>query len=383
MLRKNRKIIYLAGFLFAIPIALTSYINSSLLKVYVGEYSLGFLYAIASIITIWGFLKMPKILNRLGNQRFSFLLSLLIFLSLILLAFGNKVFIVVPAFILYFLSSNLIIASLDIFIEDFSKSSSVGRFRGLYLTIINSAWVLAQMLSGSIIAKSSFQGIYLFSAGFMILVTIIFALFLQNFKDPQYKKVSIRETFNFFWQNKNAGKIYTINFILKIFYVWMIIYTPIYLNEYLHLDWKQIGLIFTIMLIPFVLVDFPLGKLSDKIGEKKMLLWGFVIGTIFTLCIPLIAKNDLWLWALILFGTRTGAAIIEIMSESYFFKIINEKNDSAISFFRNNYPLAYIVAPLLAIPILFFVPSFEFIFYILGAILLCGFLVALRLRDVK
>ena len=382
-MQSNRKIIYLAGFLFSIPIALTSYINSSFLKTYISEYYLGGLYAFASIITIWGFLKMPKVLNRLGNQLVSFLLSFLIFLSLLLLAFGHNKFLVIFAFILYFISSNLIIASLDIFVEDFSKSSSIGKFRGLYLMIINSAWMIAQIISGSIIARSSFKGIYLFSAGVMVLVSAIFILFLHNFKDPKYKKVSIKKTFKFFTENGHASKIYLINFILKFFYVWMIIYTPIYLNEYLHFDWRQIGIIFAVMLIPFVILDFPLGKLSDKIGEKKMLISGFIIGIIFVLAMPLAVKAHLWLWALILFGTRTGAAIIEVMSESYFFKIINAENSEAIAFFRNNYPLAYIVAPLLAIPILLLIPSFKFIFYILGAILLCGLFVALRLKDVK
>ena len=380
---KNRKIVYLAGFLFSIPIALTSYINSSFLKIYVSEHYVGFLYALASAITIWGFLKMPKVLNRLGNQLVSFLLSFSIFISLILLAFANNEFIVILGFFLYFAASNLIIASLDIFIEDFSRSSSVGRFRGLYLMIINSAWVVAQMISGSIISRSSFKGIYLFAAIFMVLVSIIFVFFLHDFKDPKYKKVSIKNTFAFFWKNKNTGRIYMINFILKFFYVWMIIYTPIYLNEYLHLGWEQIGFIFTIMLVPFVIVDFPLGKISDKMGEKKILIWGFLIGIIFTLFMPLVSRTELWLWAFILFGTRTGAAIIEVMSESYFFKIISEENADAISFFRNDYPLAYIVAPLLAIPILFLIPSFKFIFYILGAILLFGLLITLRLKDVK
>ena len=137
------------------------------------------------------------------------------------------------------------------------------------------------------------------------------------------------------------------------------------------------------MLLPFVLVDYPLGKMSDKIGEKKMLIWGFFIASFFTLLIPLISGKELWLWALILFGTRTGAGIIEIMSESYFFKIVNAENDSAISFFRNNYPLAYVLAPLLAIPTLLLVPSFSYLFYILGAILLIGLLISLRLQDVK
>ena len=382
-MKNDRKIIFLAGFLFSIPIALTSYVNSSFLKTYVNERYIGLLYVIASIITIFGFLKMPKALNRLGNQLVAFFLSLSIFLSLILLAIGSNQFTVILAFFLYFIASNLIIASLDIFIEDFSKNSSIGKFRGLYLMIINSAWVIAQLVSGSIISKSSFRGIYLFAAGFMLLVSAIFVLFLHNFKDPKYKKVSIKKTLKFFTENSHASKIYLINFILKFFYVWMIIYTPIYLNEYLHFNWGQIGIIFTIMLIPFVLVDFPLGKMSDKMGEKKILIWGFLIGIIATLCIPLISKTDLWIWALILFGTRTGAAVIEVMSESYFFKIINEENADAISFFRNNYPLAYIVAPLLAMPILFFVPSFKYIFYVLGAILLCGLFIALRLEDVK
>ena len=51
---QKRKIIYLTGFLFSIPVALTAYINSSFLKTYLNEYSLSALYAAASILTILG-----------------------------------------------------------------------------------------------------------------------------------------------------------------------------------------------------------------------------------------------------------------------------------------------------------------------------------------
>jgi MFS family permease len=163
----------------------------------------------------------------------------------------------------------------------------------------------------------------------------------------------------------------------------MVIYTPIYLHEYLGFNWSQIGIIFTIMLLPFVLLSFPLGRYSDKIGEKKMLTSGFFIIALFTLVIPLITEPTLWLWAGILFATRVGAATIEVMSESYFFKIVTEENAEAIGFFRNAIPLSYIIAPLVAIPILFFVPSFKYLFFVLGAILLTGFFISLRLKDVK
>ncbi len=382
-MRHKREIIYLAGFLLAMPIALTSYINSSILEIYIAKYYLGIIYVIASIITIIGMIEMPKILTRLGNRRTTLLFSLSLLLSLVLLTFGGNIFIVIPAFILYFISGNLIFASLDIFIEDFSKGSPIGGIRGAYLTIVSLAWIVAQLISGSIIAKSSFQGIYLLSALFTVLVCVIFLLFLRDFKDPKYEKVPILKTINFFRQHKNIARIYLISFLLKFFYAWMIIYTPIFMHQYIGFEWSEIGIIFSIMLLPFVILEYPLGKLSDRIGEKKMLTIGFLIISLSTLIIPLFTAKSLIFWAIILFATRVGAATVEIMSENYFFKSVDEEHVNILSLFRSTTPLSFIVAPLLAIPVLFFAPSFKYIFLVLGVIMLYGFLVSLRLKDVK
>ncbi|KKQ87653.1 MAG: Permeases of the major facilitator superfamily [Parcubacteria group bacterium GW2011_GWF2_38_8] len=383
MIKHNRKIIYLAGFLFSVSIALTSYINSSFLEIYAGKNYIGIIYVIASVITILGLLRMPKILTRIGNRKTILLFCFFIFLSLLLLALGNTGFIVIPAFILYFVSINFVIASLDIFIEDFSGKSRIGTLRGFYLMIINSAWIIAQLISGSVINKSSFSGLYLLAASFMILVGIIFTLCLRDFKDPNYIKVPVWKTIKSFWHNRYVSKIYLSHLILQFFYAWMIIYMPIYLHEYMGFGWDKIGIIFSIMLIPFVILDFPLGKLSDKIGEKKMLIMGFSIIVLSVLAIPFIKESVIWIWALMLFLTRVGAATIEVMNESYFFKEINEKNADEISFFRNAPSISYIIAPLIAFPILFLIPSFEYLFFILGAVLLIGLFITLRLKDVK
>lgn len=195
--------------------------------------------------------------------------------------------------------------------------------------------------------------------------------------------MSMLKTLRSFLKNKDLLKIYLINLILKLFFVWMIIYTPLYLNSYLNLGWDKIGIIFTIMLIPFVLVDYPLGKISDKIGEKKLLITGFAISALFTLIIPMIVEPAVWVWALILFGTRVGAAVIEVMSESYFFKNEREENADVLSFFRNTTPVSYIIAPLCAIPILLLVPSFKYMFFVLGAVMFLGLFLTLRLKDVR
>lgn len=382
-MKSNKKIIFLAGFLFSISIALTSYINSSFLGKYISENYVGAIYIIASICTIWGMLKMPKILSRLGNRFTALLFSLLNLISLLLMASIDNVYVIIPAFILFFISINFIFASFDIFVEDISQNSTIGKLRGLFLMATNLAWVLAQLVSSSIIAKSSFQGIYLFSAGFLFLVSTILIFGFENFKDPKYTKVPILKTIRVFIENRNISKIYLINLILKLFFAWMVIYIPIYLYQYMHFGWKEIGIIFTVMLIPFVLLDYPLGKLSDKIGEKKILLIGFLFSIAFTFMIPFIARPEVWIWALILFGTRIGAATIEVMSEGYFFKEIKEKNSDEVSFFRNTYPVSYVLAPLIAIPALLFIPSFKYLFFIVTIFLLIGFFLTLRLRDIK
>ncbi|MCX6755675.1 MAG: MFS transporter [Candidatus Nomurabacteria bacterium] len=383
MIEKKRKTIYLTGFLFAINIALTSYISSSFLESFINVDYIGIVYTISAIITIIGLFMMPRLMSKYGNKNIAILVSSLSFLSLVFMSFSNTGFIVIPAFILYFASGNFFIANLDIFLEEYSNSKDVGKTRGLYLTFINIAWVVAQMISGSIIAKSSYSGIYLFSAGLMALVTGTLILFFNKFEDPIYKKMSVLKTVKFFIKDRNVSKIYLINLILKFFYAWMVIYTPIYLHQYLGFGWEKIGLIFTIMLLPFVILDIPLGGLSDKIGEKKILIIGFIVTTIFTLLIPFISSTSWIIWAFILFCTRIGAATIEIMSEIYFFKIVSVEKSDEISFFRNTLPISYILGPLIAVPVLLLVPSFEFLFFVLGAIMLLGILLTSRLKDVK
>ncbi|MBP6866199.1 MAG: MFS transporter [Candidatus Pacebacteria bacterium] len=379
----NRRIIYLAGFLFSIPIALTSYINSSFLETHLSAKEVSMLYVFASILTVLGMLEMPRILTRFGNRVTTLVFSLFCFLSLILLAFSHNTVLVTSAFVLFFITSNFIFATLDIFVEDFSKNSSVGKLRGLYLVTLNVAWVLSQTISGSILAKSSYAGLYLFGAMFMVLVASIFTFSLKSFVDPKYKKVPVLKTIKIFIRNKNISKIYLLNFILKFFFVWMIIYTPIHLHEHIGFSWQTIGPIFTIMLLPFVFLTYPLGRLSDKIGEKKMLIIGFIIMAIATSLIPLVEVASFWIWAGILFATRVGAATVEIMSESYFFKSVSEEHPDTISFFRNTGPMSFIFAPLVAIPILLFVPSFSYLFFALSAVLLVGLYITLRIKDVK
>lgn len=380
-MHKNLKKTYFLGFLISIAIALVSYINSSFLEQFINKKYEGLLFACASIITIIFMLLMPKALNIFGNRKTILFLSSGIFFALFGLANTQNTQIAILSFLTFFSFQNLVIMNLDIFIEDFSKNKNIGKWRGLYLTISNMGWVLSQIISGQIIEKYSFRGIYTLSSIFVLFFFFILLFSLKDFKDPQYQKMNLLKSVKRFSQKINLKNIYFINFILKFFYAWMVIYTPIYLHENLNVSWETIGFIFAIMLTPFVFLSFPMGRLSDKIGEKEMLILGFSIIIVSTFFIPFLTGSKIYLLILVLFATRVGASIIETMSESYFFKNIKEEDTDELSFFRTNTPLAYVIAPIIATAILFIIPEFKYIFWVLALILLSGLFTSLKLKD--
>jgi MFS family permease len=161
----------------------------------------------------------------------------------------------------------------------------------------------------------------------------------------------------------------------------MVIYTPIYLSIYLGFSWKEIGFIFVIMLLPFLFMPINLGKYADQIGERKIIMFGFIIAALATLSLFFITEHSIFIWAFLLFFTRVGAASIEPMNDAYFFKHIKPENEEFISVYRSASPVAYLIAPLLALVIFYFVPAFNFIFLILGALMLCGVYLASTIKK--
>jgi MFS family permease len=136
------------------------------------------------------------------------------------------------------------------------------------------------------------------------------------------------------------------------------------------------------MLLPFVLIQFPLGWFADKLwGEKELLVIGFIIIAGSTLLIPYV-PNKLFFLGGILFLTRVGASMIEVMSETYFFKKVNEKEPKVLSLYRLMTPVAFILGPISGGLIIHYF-GFEPLFAILASLLLIGIILSLRLHDTK
>ena len=376
-------ILYILGFIFAFTSSIPAYVNSSFLESITNERTVGFIYTLGSVLTLIFLILIPKVLKKYGNYKTTIILTTVHFFNFLCLAFLQNTYLILLSFMLSVAIGAMIYFNLDVFLEHHSSDAVTGRIRSIYLTCINLAWLLSPLLAGVIVAQSSYRSIYFVVALIMIPIIFIILFNLRNFKDPEYKTFNVSDTFKSINVHKNIKNILISSFLLQLFYSWMVIYTPIYLNRYVGFDWKTIGIIFSIMLLPFVFIQIPLGYLSDKkYGEKEILTVGYIIMGISTLAIPFIHNNNFVVWATILFITRIGAAMVEVMNDTFFFKHVSDKNLNLINFYRATIPLSYIVSPMIATILIGFFPI-VIIFYILGLLMFFALKYSLAIEDTK
>lgn len=372
--------IYACGFFFAVLLALTAYVNSSFLGTFMPSASVGLVYSTASVLGIILVLMMPRAFLKIGLYRTLTGLFAISALCSYGLSFADSRAAAIGLFVLWLVTNSLIVVSLDTLLEDYSSNASTGSTRGAYLTTINVAWVFSPLLSGAIARTIGYDGIYALGATLAIVSLAILVLRFRGFRDPSYATpsaiLSIKEVF----RNKNLLRIFAANLLLQAFYAVMVIYMPIYLHETLGYAWSTIGWVFAVMLTPFVLLEFPLGKLSDRIGEKKVLYAGFVVISAATVAAGMLGTAWPLAWAGILFATRVGASSIEVMTESYFFKQISGARPGIISAFRTLSPLAYVIIPAV-ISLSTFTSVPPALFVITGICLLSGLMITAKLKD--
>lgn len=373
---------YATGFLFSLSSAIPTYISSTFISQFTSDKLVGIIYAASSLLAIATFVEIPGILRRFGTFKATLALLVLEILSIIGLSLGYGASSIISAFILNFVTISLINFTLDIFLEEFSSNAKTGKIRGTYLTIANTAWLISPTIASWVLGDGSFANVYMLSGFLLLPVIALILLNLGNVKEPIQNRVPFWKSFAEVWADRNIKGILILQFLMQFFYAWMIIYTPIYLLNTVGFDWQTIGFIFSVMLLPFVLLEGFLGTLADKYGEKSFLSIGFLIMGVFTGLIPFVTDHNVVVWAALLFMTRVGAAIVEVMTDTYFFKMVDASKTNIIGFFRTARPLAYVVSPIVA-TILFFAFDIRGLFIFLGMFMMYGLRYSLSIKDIR
>ncbi len=374
--------IAVVGFIYTLHLVIPMYSNSSFLSLFADERTVGFIYMLAAAVSVFGFLIAPSIIRRFGNYTVAIVLvciQIALFYGLIATTSTTLLAVI---FILQSAVISLIGLCLDIFLEVYTSSTEVGTVRGLYTATLNASWVIGPLIGSMLInGTENYRNTYV--AGLAMLFPLLYLIYrnFPRFKDPNYIHLSPWQLTKHVSSNPNWVRLFGANLFLQTFYAWMTIYTPIYLHTVVGFGWDQIGIILVIMLLPFPLVQYPLGRLADKkYGEKEIMAIGFAILGVSTILLTLITSDSLIIWAMALFVTRIGAASAEIMMETYFFKTVSPRDSAVLGSFRITRPMSYFLAPLITGIGLYFTTS-EYLFTVIGVLTLVAIYPVLQIRD--
>jgi MFS family permease len=281
----------------------------------------------------------------------------------------------------------MIFFNVDVFMEEQIGNSeeSTGSRRGLLLTLASFIGAIAPLVSGLLVndVTGSFTYAYLLSAATVLPIIALLVFFFKDFSDPEYDEIDLFAAISSFWQRKNVRFVFLAHFILQMFFMFMVVYVPLYLTGTIGLSWAEFGLVMFFAQLAYVVLEYPIGVIADKyIGEKEMMGFGFLVIAISTSWIAFVTESSVLVWAVIMFTTRVGASFVEVTTESYFFKQTKSSDAQIISFFRITRPLSYVIGAVIASLTLLYLP-FNLLFIVLEFLMIPAMFFTLGIEDSK
>jgi len=382
--KKSLIILYFLGGILAIASILPSYIQSVFLGTILSLSWVSIFFAATNLITIVAILFFPLLIKRLGNILTTEFVLIVFILSLLGMSFFTNPVSIFFAFLLLTISSNLIWINMDILVENFSENATTGLTRTIYFTAISLGWIVAPTLSSYIVDNGGYYWVFIAAAIFLVPFLIILIKNRTIIRGSEnYQIKTIKQSFYALWNNRNLRGIFFIALLLNVFLSSAVVYIPIYLHQNLGFDWTTLGVMFSVMLLPFILFEIPAGWLADKYwGEKEMLTAGISIMIVSLLLFFILKEPNAWLWGALLFFSRIGASLVQAMRESYFFKIVDAEDVSYINFFRTTIPLGFLVGTVLASIIIIFYPI-EYLFLFVAILMTTAYAFIYTLKDTK
>jgi MFS family permease len=381
-----RTILSIGNFFFSLFSALVSIILLPYLTTFMPVAYTGLVVAGSAVFAFLLFPFLPGVVARYGAQKIALSLALIETLVLFVLATSPGVVTAVLLMALTIAMQPFLSYELDILLEaTVSDVNTTGEVRALFRTAWSVAALAAPLLLGALLVTSDSYGRVFFSAAISLIPIIILFAVRQLPVGPTPRLAHMKDTIASIVTNRDLAAVTIANLLLYLFYVWMPFYTPVYLHDVLGISWSDLGWMFAVMLVPYVLIEYPAGIIADRyLGDKELMFAGFVIaGGGLTALAFLSPATSLVVIALILISSRVGAALIESMVDAHFFRRIEKRDINSIGVFRGVWPLSLIIGPVVGSVLLMFGSYSTFFFLTGGFIILAGVGTTLLIRDFK
>jgi MFS family permease len=189
---------------------------------------------------------------------------------------------------------------------DNSLSSNRGKNMGIFGVFLATAMGLGPVLGGVLAEHSVFQPYYVAS----ILSLLVGVLSIIGIKDPAdlASQPSLRESFSLVKLTPEITIPATINFVDRLHMGFLLTALPLMLAQLLGVSESLRGMVLGLFAMPFILLQYPVGRVSDRIGRYKPVVVGSLTYAVILTIMGIAAQQGLALlvFALMLLGAFSG-----------------------------------------------------------------------------
>lgn len=216
--------------------------------------------------------------------------------------------------------------ALDITFRDNTASRDLNKQEGLFYALLNLGWFVGPLIAGYFLVKFGINSVFVFS-GIIIFVASLLFLFLHL--KTVYKKRTEFDT-NIF---KNVYDFFRIRGLMLSYllsggiYVWwslVYIYVPLFAIEQGASE-SYIGIFFSLVVLPLLLCEYLVGKLSAKYGFKLFFVFGYLGLTL--ICVALFFINNIYIQLIIVILASFFVACLEPLQDTFFFRHVSKKEE--------------------------------------------------------
>lgn len=241
--------------------------------------------------------------------------------------------------------------ALSIFVDDFTERKNLAKAEGKFYMFNNIGLLIGPIIGGYSAKYFGDSSIFILAGIFYVLAFFIFLYQHLYQKNPQIThgkhEEGIQELFSNikkFFRNKEFRKVFILAFGLNYWWAVSLIYIPLEIKN-LGFDDNIVGWVVAATAIPLILFERNTGRVADKRGIRFPATLGFSLLVLFVLSFPLLYFKPIL--ALIAFAVvNFGAAWIEPLQETYFFKVAKkEEREKLFGIYNAAQPFSSIVSP--------------------------------------
>ncbi len=341
--------LYISIFFISLHHVFVYLTNSSTLKYIFGLKTSEVLsiYGIASLFGICVYMTVLKrgITDNIKKHLYiATCVEILCLISMYYFSIHQNVYAFIGFFLVHQVITPYIMFNLDSLFEAYTNIKDRGRCRGIYLTVWNIPFVIIPLIM-STLSVGKLPIVYLVSSFLLLPFLYLVFHFIKNpspvdIENLSSKHDTVHDMLKSFFKDPLDRRAFITQSCLHLYYGSIAILLPIYLHSVFLFEWNKIGLIFAAMTAPFILVQIPFGNMEDKEhNEKGLFKIGMSTAILFSILVLLINPNgdqntSFLLLSLFLFLGHIGCSLIEISTESMFYKHVTERDYTALLMFR-------------------------------------------------